>query len=144
MCSLSARGLDVAMASRAPSASPRAQGPRSGAKRSRGPCAAGGGDAGARLQQNGPSVSRGCEVELPSLSKLFRRLQMLFPTRSCDSLNVRFWLLILVSRHRNFWAPGGFLVDFGEKSAYARVQFEGSLALNRQKPIGTFPGFLGF
>ena len=96
------------------------------------------------LQQNGPSVSRGCEVELPSLSKLFRGLQMFSPTARCDSLNVRFLSLILVARHRNFWAPGGFLVDFGEKSANARVQFEGGLALNPQKPIGTFPGFRGF
>ena len=96
------------------------------------------------LQQNGPSVSRGCEVELPSLSKLFRGLQMFFPTARCDSLNVRFWSLILVARHRDFWGPGGFLVDFGEKSANAQVQFEGGLALNPQKPISTFPGFRGF
>ena len=69
---------------------------------------------------------------------------MFFPTARCGSLNVRFWLLILVSRHRNFWAPGGFLVDFGENSANAQVQFEDDLALNPQKPTGTFPGFLGF
>ena len=69
---------------------------------------------------------------------------MFSPTARCDSLNVRFWLLILVARHRIFWALSGFLVDFGEKSANARVQFEGGLALNPQKPIGTFPYFVGF
>ena len=36
------------------------------------------------------------------------------------------------------------MVDLGEKSANAQVQFEGGIALNPQKPIGTFPGFLGF
>ena len=42
---------------RAPSAEPRAQGPRSGASLRRGPCAAGGGER--AVQQNGPSVSKG-------------------------------------------------------------------------------------
>ena len=94
---------------------------------------------GAGMQEGLPA-----EVGLPSLSKLFRGLQMFSPTARCDSLNDRFWSLILVSRHRNFWAPGGFLVDFGGNSANAPVQFEGGLALDPQKPSGTFPGFLGF
>ena len=49
---------------------------------------------------------------------------MFSPTARCDSLNDRFWCLIIVARHRNFWAPGGFLVDFGGNSANAQVQFE--------------------
>ena len=69
---------------------------------------------------------------------------MFSPEARCDSLNDRFWLLILVARHRNFWAPGGFLVDFGEKSANAQAQFEGAQALNLQKLFGAFPGFRGF
>ena len=38
------------------------------------------------------------EVELPSLSKLFRGLQMFSPTARCDSLNDRFWCIIIVAR----------------------------------------------
>ena len=71
------------------------------------------GAAGLALRGAGMQEGLPAEVGLPSLSKFFRGLQMFSPTARCDSLNDRFWLLILVSRHRNFWAPGGFLVDFG-------------------------------
>ena len=53
-------------------------------------------------------------------------------------------LLFKSARHGIFWAPGGVLVNFGEKSAYVQVQLEGGLVLNPQKSTGAFPGFLGF
>ena len=118
---LSARGLDVVRWRRAPPAPSRERKARA-AERS--------GAAGLALRGAGMQEGLPAEVGLPSLSGVFRGLQMFSPTARCDSLNDRFWCLIIVARHRNFWAPGGFLVDFWGNSANAQVQFEGGLALN--------------
>ena len=79
---LSARGLDVVRWRRAPPAPSRERKARA-AERS--------GAAGLALRGAGMQEGLPAEVGLPSLSGVFRGLQMFSPTARCDSLNDRFW-----------------------------------------------------